>query len=185
MIIYKKYNWEFSKKNILEKVYKNKLLIKEISGNTSYNTDEIMFFCEEFDSIKNFIITEYFNIKKIDKTDYAFNMWSYIQNKNSTTPDYRWHTHKNLDGGRTELQTDYTFVFYLQIPINLKKGEGDLLIRDENGIVNRIVPLEGDIIFFKGNLSHVPENTPNAEIDRVVIAGNISSDFICNKKNVI
>lgn len=175
--IIKKYNWEFDKESILRKVYKNKSIIKENNGNTSENTDELMFFCKEFDSIKNFALTEYFQIKKTNYMDYSLNMWSYIQKNDLPASNYVWHTHKNLDGRRTKLQTDYTFVFYLQIPKNIKNGEGDLLIRDKSNYIHTITPHEGDIIFFKGELSHVPTPTPNAEIDRVVIAGNICSDF--------
>lgn len=175
-----KYNWEFNKQNILQKVYKNKSLLKQINGNTSQNTDELMFCCKEFDSIKKFVVNQYFKLKKTEYADYAISMWSYIQTKDLPPSNYIWHSHLKLDGGRTRLQTDYTFVFYLQIPKNLKKGEGDLLIKYKDGSINRITPVEGEIIFFRGDLLHVPTHTPTAETDRVVIAGNLSSEFLIN-----
>lgn len=179
MIDVLKYNWEYSKESIIQKIYKNKSIPKHFNGNTSINTDELMFECKEFESIKNFVVNHYFNLKQDEKNDYSISMWSYIQTKDSNY--FEWHKHLLLDGGRTALETDYTFVFYVQIPMNLKGGEGDLLTINEDGVRNRITPNEGDILFFKGNLSHVPTPSVNAEIDRIVIAGNISSLFLLNK----
>ena len=175
-----KYNWEFNKEDILQKIYKNKSLLKQPNGNTSQNTDELMFCCKEFDSIKNFVVNQYFKLKKTEHVDYAVSMWSYIQTKDLPPSNYIWHTHSKLDGGRTQLKTDYTFVFYVQIPPNLENGEGDLLIKDNNDSIHTITPKEGDIIFFSGYLWHVPTHTPTATIDRVVIAGNITSEFLLN-----
>jgi hypothetical protein len=107
------YNWEYSKEDIIKKVYQNKSIKKDLSGNTSPNTDEILFYCKEFNSIHKFIVNEYYKIKQIANVDYALNMWTYIQNKN--TNDEVFHRHLRLDGGRSEIQTEYTFVFYLQI----------------------------------------------------------------------
>jgi hypothetical protein len=182
MIGITKYNWEYSKESIIEKIQKNKSILKKSNGNTSSNTDELMFSCKEFDSIKTFVVDYYFNLKKVIQGDYSISMWSYTQTKDSTY--FAWHKHLLLDGGRTSLETDFTFVFYLQIPKNIKKGEGDLLIIDETGLTHTIVPKEGDIVFFNGNLLHVPTPTPDAEMDRISIAGNISSLFLSNR-NVI
>lgn len=180
MIHHLEYNWEFNKEEILLKIYKNKSLLKQFNGNTSQNTDEIMFHCKEFDSIKNFVVNKYFELKETKHVDYAISMWSYIQTKDLSSSNYIWHTHSKLDGGRTQLRTDYTFVFYVQIPPNLEKGEGDLLIKDTNNHINRITPKEGEIIFFPGYLLHVPTHTPTSTVDRVVLAGNISSEFLLN-----
>jgi hypothetical protein len=173
------YNWEYSKEDIIKKVYQNKSIKKDLSGNTSPNTDEILFYCKEFNSIHKFIVNEYYKIKQIANVDYALNMWTYIQNKN--TNDEVFHRHLRLDGGRSEIQTEYTFVFYLQIPTNLKDGEGDLLIKWDNETINTLSPSEGEIIFFPGDIWHTPKSTPNAEIDRIVIAGNITSNFLTKK----
>jgi ectoine hydroxylase-related dioxygenase (phytanoyl-CoA dioxygenase family) len=62
----------------------------------------------------------------------------------------------------------------------LENGEGNLLIKDNNDSVLTITPKEGEIIFFPGYLWHVPTHTPTSTIDRVVIAGNISSKFLLN-----
>ena len=177
-----KYNWEYDKKSILEKVYVNKSIKKEMIGNTSLNTDEIMFVCPQFDSIKNFIVNEYFKLNNIYCCDYAFNMWTYIQN-NQTTYE-RFHRHLKLDGGRSNIPAETTFVFYLQIPDNLKLDEGDLLIKLDNENTYTFRPNEGDVIFFPADMLHTPKLTPSSNNDRVVIAGNISRNFL-NKKELI
>jgi hypothetical protein len=178
MIHITKYNWEYSKESIIEKVFKNKLIKKELNGNTSLNTDELMFYCDEFNSIHRFVIQEFSKIKKVDVTYYALNMWSYIQTNKTETEMF--HKHLRVDGGRTNILTEYSFVFYLKIPKGLKLDEGDLLLNVENKIQS-IKPMEGDIIFFPGNILHMPKLTPSATEDRIVIAGNISTDFITNK----
>lgn len=182
MIYRVKYNWECNKETIIEKVYKNKFIKKEFIGNTSPNTDELMFNCKEFDSIRNFVIKEYYKFKKFDNIDYALNMWTYIQTKD--TNDEIFHRHLRLDGGRSEITTDYTFVFYLQIPTNLIEGEGDLLFKYDTEDIHSIQPHEGEIIFFPGRVWHTPKSTPNSNMDRIVIAGNISCDFFAKKELV-
>ena len=58
-----KYDWSISKEKIIEKIYKNKEIKKELIGNTSPNTDEIVFKCNEFIKIEEYIVNQYF-IKK-------------------------------------------------------------------------------------------------------------------------
>jgi hypothetical protein len=179
MIHISRYNWEYSKECIVEKVYKNKLIKKDSSGNTSLNTDEIMFECNEFSSIKNFVIKELSNIKNENINDYILSMWSYIQTNETKTEFF--HNHLLVDGGRTNILTDYTFVFYLKIPNGLIYDEGNLLLKIGNDIKS-IKPSEGDLIFFPGDILHVPKLTPSIESERIVIAGNISTKFLINKK---
>ena len=182
MIYRFKYDWNFSQSDIINQLYKNKSIKKELGGNTSPNTDEIVFKCKEFSDIEDYVFDLYQLIKGINVDEYAFNMWSYIQNKN--TKDEVYHRHLSLDGSRTEIPTDYTFCFYVQIPTNINEGEGDLLLKKENGKIEKIIPNEGDIIFFPGNIWHVPTLTPNSEKDRIVIAGNINCNFLANKNLV-
>jgi len=179
MIHISKYNWEYTKESIIEKVYKNKLIKKDLSGNNSINTDELMFYCEEFSSIKKFVIEEISKIKNKDITDYAFSMWSYIQTNQSNIEFY--HNHLLVDGGRTNILTDYTFVFYLKIPDGLVNDEGNLLLKID-GDIKSLKPNEGDVIFFPGDVLHVPKLTPSTKSDRIVIAGNVSTEFLINKK---
>ena len=177
-----RYNWEYDKESIVKKVYKNKSIKKELIGNTSPNTDELMFHCKEFDSIHKFVVKEYFKFKQFGKVDYALNMWTYIQTKD--TNDEVFHRHLRLDGGRSEIATDCTFVFYLQIPTNLNEGEGDLLFKWDNETIHALRPYEGEVIFFPGNMWHTPKSTPTANMDRIVIGGNISCDFLTKKELV-
>jgi hypothetical protein len=182
MIHISKYNWEYTRESIIEKVYKNKLIKKDLSGNNSVNTDELMFYCEEFSSIKKFVIKEISKIENKRITDYAFSMWSYIQTNKSKIEFF--HNHLLVDGGRTDILTDYTFVFYLKIPDGLVNDEGNLLLKIDNEIKS-IKPIEGDIIFFPGNMLHVPKLTPSTNSERIAIAGNVSINFLVNKKTII
>ena len=56
----------------------------------------------------------------------------------------------------------------------------EYLIKDNDNSIRTITPKEGEIIFFPGYLWHVPTHTPTATIDRIVIAGNITSEFLLN-----
>ena len=53
-------------------LYKNKSIKKELSGNTSLNTDEIVFKCKEFYDIEKYVITLY---KKINIYIYYHNLY--------------------------------------------------------------------------------------------------------------
>jgi hypothetical protein len=80
----------------------------------------------------------------------------------------------------TELVTDFkkfipncTFVYYVQMPNNLKENEGTLLVKNSKGDVYTYHPKEFDFIIMNADVPHSPMGAPNSTKDRLVIAGNI------------
>ena len=54
----------------------------------------------------------------------------------------------------------------------------------ENKEIFQIKPEEGDIFFFYPDLMHSPTMSPNSNEDRIVIAGNITTNFETKKELV-
>lgn len=171
-IVYKlKYNGNFNKNDFIKRIYDNRDVIYK--KNFKHVEDKFLIDCEEFKSINKFVISalEIIENKKIDKV--AKRSWVYTQKQ-----DFNMIMHKHifLEMGtqKTKLISDWTFVFYIQIPKNLKKGEGNIVFMTEDKKLHTFTPQENDIIIFSGTLSHMVTPIPNAEIDRIIYASNFN-----------
>jgi hypothetical protein len=98
------------------------------------------------------------------------------------------HTHENLfSSNKTNLKTEYTFVFYIQIPNNLKEGEGDIIFKTEDNKLYYYTPEENDILIFSGEIEHMAVPTKSVSEERLVYASNLSFDlnkFVEHKKPI-
>lgn len=174
--VYKtKFENKFEKKQILKRIEENKnLLIKE----EDKNDNSIIFFleCEEFDAINQFAISFYKKISNIENDYYAKSSWIYTQIKDF---NMNWmHTHKYLVSSNiTNLKTQVTFVYYIQLPSKKMNNEGDIIFKTEDNKFFKYTPNENDMLFFSGDLQHMAVPTPNGEIDRIVYAANLNFDF--------
>jgi len=182
--IYKlKYNGIFSKEDFLKRVFQNKSLYA-VEKTKRDNSLLIYIDCNEFQNLENFVcdtISSYFNINTSYK---AKSSWIYTQNQDF---NMNWmHTHEYLhSSNNTNLKTEYTFVFYIQIPNDIKNGEGDIVFKTEDNILHRFTPTEFDIFIFSGDLPHMAIPTQNSKTERIVYASNLSFDFTkkVNTKN--
>lgn len=95
------------------------------------------------------------------------------QSINRESDDYIYHTHTEISSRLGQPNPDYTFVFYLQMPNNLKGDDGKLFIKDIDGSEYSILPKVGECIILKGDTPHAPLNAPSSEFDRIVLAGNV------------
>jgi hypothetical protein len=174
--VYKiKYNNSYSKDSFLKRTKENESLY----FNRSYkneNSLDIHLECDEFTSVDNqvckFLNTELnYNIDKVAKSS-----WVYIQD-----PEFKlhWmHTHEYLESSnRTKLKTQWTFVFYIQIPPNMKEGDGNIIFESEDKKHHTFIPEVNDIFIFPGDLKHLVMPSQSGTIDRVVYASNLNSDF--------
>lgn len=84
--------------------------------------------------------------------------------------------------GRSKIQSDYTFTFYLQTTDEIKGDEGKIVFQDEYGIKHSFLPNVGDIFIFDGDIRHTAIPTPNSNKERIVYAGSYCLD-IYNQKN--
>ena len=88
------------------------------------------------------------------------------------------HTHDWLESSnRIKLKTNWTYVYYIQIPTNLKEDQGDLVFKTEDKNLHKITPKENEIIFFPGDIPHMPIPTIGSDINRIVYTSNINYDF--------
>jgi hypothetical protein len=60
------------------------------------------------------------------------------------------------------------------MPDNLKGNDAVLFLKDLDGSVYEYLPKEGECVIMKGDVEHVPNLAPHSNLDRIVIAGNIS-----------
>lgn len=185
--IYKtKFDWQYSQEDIIYRVNQNNWLL----GSTDFNTTEIKVHSEEIDYIINYGMTVAMKLSGIESLKgqaFAGKTWSYIQDKSSKDPQNAFHVHTaaiNYPDTRVNapILTDWTYCFYVQVPDDLQGNEGTLLLKDKDGKVYATKPEEGDFIFFKGDVEHKPNLSPNSEGTRIAICSNISFNITELKK---
>jgi hypothetical protein len=106
--------------------------------------------------------------------------WVYISVPSSPSSNY--HKHPTLSNyAYTNIYTDYTWVYYLQIPNNCVEDEGKLFFKDKISISEneafKLFPEVETLYIFDANLPHRPELSPNSDVDRIVLGGNIVFNF--------
>ena len=92
--------------------------------------------------------------------------------RNKPRQTYNRHSHVELNKERGKELPWFTWVYYLQIPDNLKGDEGKLEVED-SWSVHKYLPKVGDLVILKGDVWHSVYSAPNSSKDRVVIAGNM------------
>lgn len=100
----------------------------------------------------------------------------------SPIPDEKlWHTHKKLilndivhKDKPAEYDVEYAFTYYVQIPNNLQDNEGKIGFRVGER-TTYVLPNEGDLLIFPGDVLHRAEEALNSTIERLVIAGQLSA----------
>lgn len=169
-----KYSAEYTKEDFIKRIAQNKSVItKKVDKKVE---DRVLIECNEFSSVNNYVIEVLESIegKKIDKV--AKLGWVYTQKEDFTMimhkHDYLYYTTE-----KTNLETKWTCVFYIQIPKNLKEGEGDIIFMTEDKKLHTFTPKENDILIFSGKLYHMVTPIPSAEVDRVVYASNFNFDL--------
>ena len=66
---------------------------------------------------------------------------------------------------------------YIQIPPNMKEGDGNIIFKSEDKKHHTFIPEVNDIFIFPGDLKHLVMPSQSGTIDRVVYASNLNSDF--------
>jgi predicted 2-oxoglutarate/Fe(II)-dependent dioxygenase YbiX len=134
-----------------------------------------------FDSINNQVKKHIEKISGTKFVNYAHHHWVYTQRKGF---DLEWmHQHIQVHPpGRSKIQSDYTFTFYLQTTGEIEGDEGKIVFQDETGKKHKFLPEVGDVFIFDGELRHTAIPTPNSNKERIVYAGSYCID-IYNQKN--
>jgi hypothetical protein len=84
-----------------------------------------------------------------------------------------YHNHTEINKNMLRHNPKYTFIYYVQMPDNLRDDEGYLVLKDINGEVYSILPKEGEFIIHESHVDHYPKEATNSTVDRIVIAGNV------------
>lgn len=173
-----KYKGEYSKESFIQRIADNKVVIyKKHFKHFENFEDKFLIACKEFKAVDRQVLDtlEIVENKKIEKV--AKHSWVYTQRK-----DFNMNMHKHdyllYTTEKTSLETQWTCTFYVQLPKNVKKGEGDIVFMTEDKKLHTFTPEENDIIIFGGTLNHMVTQTPDAEINRVVYATNFNFNFI-------
>lgn len=134
-----------------------------------------------FDSINNQIKSNIKTISGREFKNWAQHHWVYTQRKGF---DMEWmHQHIQVHPpGRSKIQSDYTFTFYLQTTDEISGDEGKIVFQTEDGIKHKFLPQVGDIFIFPADIRHTAMPTPNSEKERIVYAGSYCLD-IFNQMN--
>jgi hypothetical protein len=95
-------------------------------------------------------------------------------------PNTEWHNHLRFHLDYSDTFTDYTWVYYVQIPNNCEGDEGKLFFRDKKKAPTEyysFFPEQGYVYVFDAELEHLPALSPKSTVDRIVAAGNVILNF--------
>ncbi len=163
---------DFTKDDFLKRVEENKSLYykKDIRDNHSL---EMNIECPEFRSIDNFYIKTLQNIDDIDTQNISKFSWVYTQTKDFSAQWMHEHTHLHRFD-KSHLNTQWVCVFYISIPDEMKKGEGNLLFKNEKDEFFYFTPKERDVVFFSGDLPHMIVPNQSSDTSRVSYVSNFN-----------
>lgn len=172
-----KYNGNHKKNSFINRIYDNRGVIYK--KKFKHVEDKFLIECDEFKSVDKCVIEalELIEDKKLNK--FAKTSWVYTQKKDFNMVMHK-HTFLEMGTEKTKLKTDWTCVFYIQIPENLKEGDGDIIFMTEDKKLHIFKPEENDIIIFSGNLNHMVTQIPTAEKDRIIYASNFNFNLTIN-----
>ena len=159
------------KDDILNVVKLNNMVSTRSNNNSVWMEINSEYFTRINEKIKSYI-TKF--TQKEFKT-YAAHYWIYTQTKGF---DLEWmHQHILVHpDNRTNILTDYTFTYYLQVPNDIEGYEGHIVFETEDGCKHHFLPKEGDIFIFPSDIRHTAIPTPKSETDRIVYAGSFCID---------
>jgi len=162
----------FLKDNFKKRIEENKALYHktEIQNNHSL---EMNIECSEFIAVDNFFINCLKEINNLKPQKISKFSWIYTQTKDFST---QWmHAHKYLHRfDKSHLNTQWVCVFYIDIPNEMKLGEGDLLFKDETDKFHSITPKENDVVIFSGDIQHMTIPNQSSDTDRVSYVSNFN-----------
>ncbi len=118
------------------------------------------------------------------KTVYSGMQSTWIYISTPSNPSSMYHDHISFSKNEPGIYTDYTWIYYVQVPNNCTGKEGHIFFKDNMYVGNddegaiSFFPEEGYLYMWDSTYAHRPELSPNSTIDRVIIAGNIAFNTI-------
>jgi cupin superfamily acireductone dioxygenase involved in methionine salvage len=126
--------------------------------------------------------------KKYNKLN--INSWiNMVRSINPVQPNFKegyekYHVHTDIQKKAKKYIPDYTYVYYIQMPDVMSADDGVLYFKGKNEKEYWVRPEEGDLIIMPADMPHAPNNAPNANINRIVLAGNVGFDYIKKEKTL-
>jgi hypothetical protein len=97
----------------------------------------------------------------------------------------KYHIHSEINKKQNTFEPTYTYVYYIQMPNNLKNDDGVLYFKDKNDVEFSILPEEDDLIIMCSDVPHAPNKANDSTLDRIVFAGNVGIRFVKKNKSII
>jgi sugar phosphate isomerase/epimerase len=126
------------------------------------------------------ICLELLRKKNKDIKKYNYDTWvNRVRSKNPVQAfalflfGHPYHNHDDINKNMERYSPTYTYIYYLQMPDNLKNDEGHLVLKDSKGNVFSILPEEGEFLIHSSSIDHYPKEASSSSVDRLVIAGNV------------
>jgi len=162
----------FSKDDLKTRIEQNKSLYYENTMKNNHSL-EMNIECPEFREIDNFFMKCLETIDKLKINKFSKFSWIYTQTKDFSA---QWmHSHKKLHRfDKSHINTQWVCVYYIDIPLEMKKGEGDLLFKDENDKFFSVTPKENDVVIFSGDIQHMTLPNQSSDTNRVSYVSNFN-----------
>lgn len=97
----------------------------------------------------------------------------------------KYHVHTDINKKMKSFTPNYTYVYYIQMPDIMNDEDGVLYFKSKEGKEYWVRPEEDDLIIMEGDMPHSPNNAPNSNVDRIVLAGNVGFNYIKKEKSFI
>lgn len=181
LTVYKtKFNNIFSKEDLKNRIEQNKSLYYDDRMKNNHSL-EMNIECPEFAEIDNFFIKCLGTIDNVEIDRVSKFSWIYTQTKDFS--EHWMHAHKKLHRfNKSHINTQWVCVYYIEIPFEMKKGEGDLLFKDENGEFFSLTPTENDVIIFGGDVQHMTVPNQSSDTNRISYVSNFNFNLKKNEK---
>jgi hypothetical protein len=176
-----KYESKFTKEKIIESILKLIDLQPENIDSDAFTYSKNKFI--EIDDIEKKGVEICLDILKKEnkqfKKHYSDTWINRVKSKNPVQAfalflfGHPYHNHDEINKNMKRYIPTYTYIYYLQMPNNLKDDEGHLVLKDSKGNIFSILPEDGEFLIHKSNVDHYPKEANNSSIDRLVIAGNV------------
>jgi hypothetical protein len=177
--IYKtKFQSNFPKEDFIKRIQQNKSLYYNNNIRNNHSL-EFNIECIEFNSIDSFFIKCLEKIKNTKINKIAKYSWTYTQTKEFSV---EWmDDHKELHRfDKSHINTNLVCVHYIAVPFGMKKGEGDLIFKNENNELFYFTPEENDVLIFSGILPHMTTPNKSSNTDRISYVSNFNFELFNN-----
>ncbi len=163
---------KFSKEEFKKRIEENKSLYYENSIKNNHSL-EMNLECPEFRSIDDFYIKSLEIIDKVNTQKICKFSWIYTQTKSFSA---QWmHAHKKLHRfDKSHINTQWVCVYYIEIPFEMKKGEGDLIFKNEKDQFFSFTPKENDVVIFSGDIQHMTVPNQSSDTNRISYVSNFN-----------